>query len=225
MADYCTYTEVKAQMEKTTSGGDTVLAAMVTAASRCIDNFCNRPDGFVALGTATARLYAGSGRGYQFIDECVAVTLVEVKDSPTDSSFAAWDTGDWIAASGGPREPDFNRLPYDMLIVDPTGDESVFTGGVMGRLRGFAPDPDASASRRGVPTVRITAKWGYAAAVPEPVKQACITQVARWFKRGESAWSDTVGAPDFGQLMYRQKLDPDVALVLVEGRLVRPVVG
>ena len=76
-----------------------------------------------------------------------------------------------------------------------------------------------------VQTVKVTAKWGYAATVPYVVKEAACIQAARWYSRGKSAWSDTVGSPDMGMLMYRQKLDPDVYEMLVDGRLVRPAIG
>ena len=224
MADYCTLDELKEAITVETSGHDSPLLGAITAASRAIDSYCNRPDGFVALATATARRFSGSGGAVQWVDECVEVTDVEVKDSATDTAYTAWAASDWLAASGNPENPDFHRTPYRMLIVDPTGDYDHFTGGRFAWRAGFRPDPN-SVRQRGTPTVRVTAKWGYAVSVPAQVKEACIIQTARWYKRGQSAWADTVANPDVGQLMYRKELDPDVKFILSDGGFVKPRLG
>lgn len=210
MADYATLAELKARLEKTLPDDDTVLSALITAASRAIDAFCNRPDGFVAPTIATARVYAGSGRAWQRIDECVEITLVEVKESATDDGYVAWTGADWIAFSGDPEQPDFNRTPYTAILCAAGGAYSVFTSGFM--------------TQHGVPTVRVTAKWGYAVTVPPAIREACVIQAARWWKRGQSAWADTAGTPELGLLLYRRELDPDLKMILVTGRYVRPVI-
>lgn len=220
MADYCTVADIRVQIEKTTTTSDTILAAMITAASRAIDNYCNRPDGFEAAA-ASARVFAGSGGTVQWIDECAAITLVAVKDSVTDSSYTAWAASDWIAGRGDPvHSPDFNRLPYQWIMIDPSGNYNVFTSGRYTALRGFRPDTDAPA--RSVPTVQVTAQWGYALMVPEPIQQACIIQVSRWLKRGQSGWSDAIAVADTGQLIYKAKLDADVKLLLTDGGYWKP---
>lgn len=224
MTDYCSVAEVKAQVGKTGSDADTILTAMVTAASRAIDNFCNRPDGFVATSTASARVYAGEGRSWQRIDECTEISLVAVKASPTDSSYTSWATTDWIAFKGDPERPNFNATPYDAVMCSAVGNYSIFTSGFFSTKQGFRPDPDYE-YKRGVPTIQITAKWGYATTVPAAIKQAAITLCARWWKRGESAWSDVLASGELGQLLYRKELDPDVKMMLVAGRYVRPAIG
>jgi hypothetical protein len=225
MADYCTRQEVKNQPDITGATHDTVIDAMITAASRAFDNYCRRPDGFVALALAAAtyRLYAGSGTAVQRIDECTAVTEVNVKDSPTDSTYTAWVPGDYIAASGDQESPDFNHTPYTMLLADPTGDYSFFTSGRFAFRKGFRPDPDVP--YRGVPTVQVKGRWGYAATVPDAIKQACIIQVCRWMTRGGSSWADSVGSAETGTMMFRQELDPDIKFILSSGRYIRPAVG
>ena len=224
MTTYANVEEFRAHVEKTTETSDAVIQQILDAASLAIDNACNKPDGFCAPAAASARTYTGSGTAVQRIDPCsTAPTLVEVKDSPTDTTYTSWAPGDWIAARGDPEAPDFNHTPYTLLLVDPTGDYSHFTSGQFSFQKGFRPDPDVP--YRGVPTVRVTAKWGDAALVPPTIRLACIMQAARWFKRGESAWADTVGNADMGQLMYRKSIDPDVSFILREGRLIRPAIG
>lgn len=203
---YCTAAEVRAQIQKSDTGDDSTITAIIAAAEEAINNFCNRPDGFVAPGTAVARIFPGGGEAVLWIDECAAVTAVAAKESPDDSSYTAWASTDWLAGSGDPDFPDYNRTPYQWIRVTPGGVYGVFP-----------------ASRW--PVVQVTAKWGYATTVPDVVKQACITQAARWYKRGQGAWSDTLASADFGMLMFRQQLDPDMAMMLKLGRLIRPVVG
>jgi len=210
VTDYATKAEAKAQFGKTLTDKDDVIDAMISAASICIDGFCNRPDGFVADTSASARVYAGTGEGWQRIEDCTEITLVAVKQSLTDTSYTSWDSSDWIAFTGEAKRPNFNLTPYTAIMCSALGDYSVFTDGTWGDLE--------------MPTVQVTAKWGYATTVPAPIKQACITQVVRWLKRGESGWSDVLASAELGQLMYQKMLDPAVKLLLVGGRYVRPAV-
>jgi len=223
---YATVKELRDQIGKVGATTDVELAALLDAAGMAIDNFCGRPDGFMAVPTASARTYSGNGGPIQRIDECVEVTKVEVKDSPTDTDYDEWDDADWIAFAGDPQSPDFqptsSSRPYRAIMVSAEGDYDHFTSGSYAHRRGFRPEQTVY---RGVPTVRVTARWGYADTVPYVIRQACITQASRWFKRGESAWSDAVGSPDTGQLFYRKVIDPDLEFMLVDGRLVKPTVG
>jgi hypothetical protein len=225
MTSYATIAELRLQIDKTGTtgtGDNTNLQLLLDAATEGINAICNRPDGFVALSVAAARLYNGEGGPYQWIDECITVSLVEVKDSPTDTTYAVWTASDWIAFSGDPESPDFNRTPYTAIMVQPNGTFSHFVSGKFTTRRGFMPDTMVS---RGTPTVRITAKWGYATTVPTRVKEACLIQAARWFKRGESSWADAMAPANFGTLMFTKVLDPDVEAMLIRGRLVRPAIG
>lgn len=222
---YATVTELKNRINKTGTDDDTTLAALLEAASTAINNYCNRPDGFIADAAATARIYSGSGQPTQAIDECTSITLVAVKDSPTDTTYTSWATTDWDAFGGDPHNPDFQPTakgkPYTGLMYA-NSDYSVFTSGRFISLKGFA-DPERT--RRSVPTVQITAKWGYATTAPGPVREACIMQAARWYKRAQAAYSDTLAMPDTGTLMFRKILDPDIQHILEQGRYVKPVIA
>lgn len=230
MAGYCTLAEAKARMQKTDTDADSFLPMIIDATSRAIDNFCNRPDGFEASDQATARHLSGNGRAVLLIDECVEITAVAVKDAATDTTYTAWATpttnmagdGDWLAFSGDLENPDFNSLPYAALMVDLNGDYNIFTSGRFLGLRGFRPEGDAS---RSVPTVRITARWGYATNVPDPIKEACIMQVIRWYKREQGAMASVLASGELGTLEMFRTLDPDFEFILAMGRYVRPATG
>ncbi len=227
---YATVAELKADINLDSTSDDTTLARLLDAASSTIDHFCNRPDGFVAPSAATCRYYVGDGSSCQRIDECVAITSVAVKDSPTDTAYTAWTSpttnmagdGDWVAFSGERESPNYNDTPYTGLLVDPNGSYSVFTNGAYVGLRGFPP---AGTTRRNLPTVRVTARWGYAVTAPAAIKSACVMQTARWYKRLQSSMADVLASGEMGMLMYRQELDPDIKHILVGGRYVRPAVG
>jgi len=215
---YATAAELRDRIGKVSPDKDTTLDALIAAAERSINTFTNRPDGFIADTIASDRIYSGSGKAHQLIDECAAITLVAVKDSATDSTYTSWAAGDWIAFYGDAKAPEFQPLtrgkPYNAIMVDPTGTQSVFNTGAYFNGRS-----------RAVPTVQITARWGYALTVPVDIREACLMQATRWYKRFEGAMSDALASGELGQLLYRQSLDPDVKHILVNGRYVKPAVG
>ena len=215
---YASAADVRNQINKASNADDPVITAILAAAEMAVNNFCDRPDGFVSTTAASARLYTGSGQPYQWIDECTSVTKVEVKDAATDSTYVTWAATDYIKASGDPAYPNFNKTPYRLLIVDPAGDYSLFTSGEFTSMRGFPPETDII---RGIPTVQVTAKWGYATNVPAAVKQATITQAAIWYKRGQGSWSKVLAQNEMGQMDYDTYLDPAVKMLLWAGRYVK----
>lgn len=203
---YASLDELKNQIQKTQSDQDGLLNFMLLAASTMVDTYCNREqDGFEAPETATVRIYAGTGKRWLWIDECVEVTKVEAKTSATDDTYTEWSAADWLAGAGDPERPNWNCTPYHFILTTSAGSYGYFP---------CSPEP----------VVRVTARWGYAEEAPETVKQATLTIAARWYKRGQSAWADALASGDFAQLLYRQKVDPDVAMMLDMGRLVRPAV-
>ena len=119
------------------------------------------------------------------------------------------ESADCFPARGDPRSPTYGRTPYSMLVTGPNGAYSVFTSGLY----------------RGAATVKVTARWGYALTVPDDIQEVCIMQAARWWNRLQSAMADSVGSAEMGMLFYRQRIDPDIAAILIDGRYVRKSVG
>jgi len=233
MPTYATTAELRQDINLISTSDDPQLERLIRAATQKIDQFCNRPDGFVAITVASARYYSGTGKTWMPIEECTEITAVAAKDSVTDTTYTAWTApttnlagdGDYIAAAGDWRFPDYNRTPYTLLIIDPNGDESVFTGGRYASATGLVPIGTPERNARGLPTVRVTARWGYADEVPPDIKEACIMQCARWYKRLQSSMADTLASPDLGTLTFRLRLDPDIQGILVDGRYVVPAIG
>lgn len=230
---YATVAELRAEMNLESTSDDATLQRLLNAADKKIDRHCNRPDGFEADASASARYYVGSGKSYQRIDECVEVTAIAVKDSPGDDedSYTAWVVGtigttteaDVFPATGDPERPYYNDTPYTLLVIGANANYDHFvSGGYTGRA-GFSR---SEVVKRGVTTVEVTARWGYSASVPDDIKEAAIMQSARWYKRLQSAMADVAGSLDVSELrLYTRKLDPDIAGILVDGRYIKPMIA
>ena len=76
---YATLDDIKTAVNKISTSDDAALLLNLAAATKAIDNFCRRPDGFVADAAASARVYTAHGGPILDIDECVEITLVAVK--------------------------------------------------------------------------------------------------------------------------------------------------
>ena len=229
---YATVAELKLRIERTRATDDVILLAILTGASRSIDNACNRiKDGFVAA-VSSARTFTGSGQAVQIIDECASVSAVAVKDSRGATTYTAWAATDWDLFAGDARWPEFNVGPFNKLVVAWNGDYSSFTSG----SASGAGNNNFSLSARsvglynprtayGVPTVQATALWGYAVTCPPEIREATCMQAARWYKRYQGSMSDSLADGELGVLLYRKALDPDVRRILVDGRYIRTVVS
>jgi len=232
---YCSLAELRAQTYKkgTTKSPDTdvALTLIITAVSRAIDQHTGREDGFwVADTSATARYFSGSGDATQWVDECVEIESLAVKDSATDDedSYTAWTVGtvgtttsaDAFPASGDPKYPNYNALPYNFLLANVNGSYAEFPSGRFSSLSGFRPEHE---SKHGLPTVKLTAKWGYSVDVIGSIKQACMIESARAYKRGEGVWADAIANADFGEMRFVAQLDPMVRTML--NRFVKPSIG
>ena len=233
MTNYATASELKVLLGETADQlNEAVLDRLLEAATEVIDTHTNREEsgGFLADSSVSTRLYTGGGHPIVRIDECVEITLVEMKLSVTSTTWTALAANDWYAFRGEPRRPNFNALPKTFLAMEPAGNYSVFTSGEHSRARGFSPVEDSGGTHwkanafvgNSAPTVRVTAKWGYAVEVPAKVREASIIMASRWYKRGETAWSDSIMDGDFGQMQFRKKIDPDVEKMLE--RYVVPVI-
>lgn len=215
---YATVEELREEIDKTSNTADLTLVRLLDAASRNIDLACGVEEtAFIADLSASARVYAGTGKPWLRIDPCMQVTLVAVKESLTSSTYTSWETTDWIAFSGDAEHPDFNHAPYDALMVDITGDETVFLSGLATVVAGFRFKPTTQ-EKRGIPTVQVTARWGLADTVPDDIRFATLFQAARWHKRLQAGGSDTLASGELGTLMYTKALDPAIRRILIDGR-------
>jgi hypothetical protein len=182
-----------------TEDKDALIELCLRAAENRIEEVCGRSqDGFVAGAYPTTRVYVGNGLAWLYIDQCVEVELVEVKESISDTSYTAWDADDWEAASGSPERPTYGRTPYELLVAS---NSNRFTSGRYGR-------------QQRVPTVRVTARWGYAEEVPAALEMLVVGQAARYFQRLRGTFEDAIVGPEGGAILFR-RMDADLQALLV----------
>jgi len=230
MVDYVTVAEVAAQSNISTTAYNDKLEVLISNVSSMINRYCQRPHGFLADSSASTRLFVGSGNAVQYIDETPEITLVEVKDSITDTTYTSWAATDWIAFSGSTKSPNYQPItadeskPYTKLAVLLSGNYVHFTSGLANHTRpGFKPPMVRVTTDFGQPTVRVTAKWGYAASTPVTVKQACLIEISRWFGQSEAGWTDTLASSDFQELRVSKDLHPITRMMLDKSGLKRPM--
>lgn len=201
MADYCTVTEIKADMPESgiaaTSDYDAAITQMITDASRLIDNEIGKwPNYFSPSTDDETRYYDGAEAesGVLCIDDCAAITTVSVSQSGgiASSDYTAWSSTDFMV------EP-YNYVALDVPIRRIRID---FINGSQSSYYGY---------RKGV---RVVGRFGWSTSTPAPIARACKIQTIRWFMRGKQAFQDAGMNAETGQMTYVKKLDPDVAELL-----------
>jgi hypothetical protein len=159
---YATLAEAKTRLNipSTTTTYDAVLEASIEAASRVIDDDCNR----MFYAVTETRYYTPDDPLSLFLeDDVTAVTLVKtlsVQGGGYRTYGFVWTVNDWdLEPYGGP--------PYSRLIVNPTG-RYVFP-----------------TIRRGV---EITGTFGYCAtgSHPRAINEACLRMTSRLFERNKA---------------------------------------
>ncbi len=150
---YTTKTKIENYiLQDIASSFDTQLASWIEGVEKIIEQITGRI--FIADSVASARVYDGDGKSSLLIDECVAVTKVEVGNDSYGSTFSE------VAATGADRyftEP-ANAIVKNMAIHKITLNARCFPEGIQNN--------------------KITAKWGYSVAVPADIEFAATVFVA-----------------------------------------------
>ena len=180
MTEYATLSELKAYLAITDTASDTQLTDALVTASRGIDHFCGRR--FFADVAATARVFVPRDSRVVKVDDFQSTSgLIVQVDTGDDATFATT-----LTAADYELQP-FNGVndgepgwPYYRIV----------------NVTGTWP-----CNNRRDATVQVTAKWGWAA-VPGPIKQACIYLAEETFKLKGSPFG--VAATDqFGPIRLR----------------------
>lgn len=212
MADYASYAELKALYNITDTDGtrQPTIELVLEAACRAIDRTCRVKDHHFQAGDAAAKVWAGKGRDWLRVDSFIAMTKIEVRE-PTADTYTEWALTDVIPFSGDHAAPNFNDLPHTGLVIAATGTFAIF------------PSGQTSPRSRAVPTVRVTAQWGFAEVVPYQLKTAAIMVTVRWLSELEGAMADAQGIEELGTILYTKKLPAAVVSILYDGAFVEPV--
>jgi hypothetical protein len=203
---YCTALQIKEALPDVQwdSARDTALTKVALRASRAIDRVAGLEDGAFAVGADTTRYFTGKGVELRIgmlaaVPTSVAIALSGIVDnvSGTGGTYTALATTDyWLepfnaAARGKP----YRQITLDVL----SGDYSSWFGFVKG--------------------VKVVGMFGYSttSGVPEDIIEATIIQAMRYYKRGQAAFAGVSGSERLGKLKHSGKLDPDIALIVVDG--------
>lgn len=205
--DYVTVDEFAAYATIPDDADDTQIAQAIAAASRAVDRTAG-PEGWRQFGlvdTPEARYYTARwsrerGTWTVQIDDLMTVTgLVVEFDSDADGTYADAVTD------------------YRLLPVNAAAKGKPWTHLEVLSSSDVTPDcaPDA---------VRVTARFGWTD-VPDPVVQATMLQASRILARRNAPFG-IAGSPESGsEMRLLAKVDPDVAVSLVDYRRRKLVVA
>lgn len=188
---YCTLEQAKERLDISTAdtADDTILEAVVTAVSRQIDAMTGRR--FYSTTADEVRYYTAFFDDVIWVDDLTSVSSLET-DADGDRTYeTSWSATDYDLC---PVNAALDGFPYTYIEAAPLGNYSFPTG------------------RKGV---KLTARFGYCAdeAHPDVVREACLIQTARIWKRKDAPFGVT-GSAEMGQLQTITRLDPDVELLL-----------
>lgn len=198
--DYCTLGELKARIWPTGTTPDTeedvLLASIITASSRAIDNFCGRR--FYSTTADETRYFETDDTEYLFPGiDIISITSLKTDDDGDRTYENTFDTDDYDLY---PENASLDSLPYSWVRIAVDGDYS------------FPSAP------RGI---QIVGKFGYCATGSHPtaVREACILQSMRLFRRRDAPFG-MISNPVGGEVRLLNKLDPDVEMILAGYRRV-----
>ena len=153
------------------SSFDAQIQSWIEGIERIIDQITGR--NFIADSAASARVFDGDGSNELLIDECIAISKVEAGNDGYGDTFTE------LAATGSDR---------------------YFTEPANAALKGVPIHKLTLRSRNwleGIQNQRITAKWGYSAAVPADIEFAATVFVAGVLNQhrqgGDQIKSESIG--------------------------------
>ena len=166
---YATLDQVKAALRITDSVDNDLLELAIEAASRAIDGNTGR--NFYSAGTAT-RYFAADDDLILGIDDLAGTAITLQTANNADGIYdVTWDTNDYQLE---PLNGNSDGIPFPYTRIRAIGDY-------------FWPIEGGEA------LIKITGVWGWPS-VPTAIKQACVIQSSRIYKRLDSP----LGVAGFG---------------------------
>jgi hypothetical protein len=190
--DYASVSDLKASLRITDDEDNALLKVALDAAKELIDEHCNRT--FDVVDEPQTRSFTPAHGIVEIDDIYSALDLVfEVDGVTIPASVPNTSSGYRLL----PRNAMQKGEPYTSISYE------VFPFGRPFLLAGVRGE------------VAITTQfWGFAAAVPESVRQANILQASRIFARRLAPFG-VAGSPEIGsEIRLLSKVDPDVAVLL-----------
>lgn len=192
---YCTLADVKAALRITDTVDDALIENSINAASRMIDQYCNRF--FYSTAAGEIRYYTPVDSYYTWIDDCQEITELKTSGTLLNLYDITWASSDYEVVptnrlDNGGWFPITKIRAIGHYLFPIFGDNAV---------------------------VKVTGTFGWVA-VPEPIKFATIIQASRLFKRLESPLG-VAGVSDIGIMRVGANIDGDVAQLINPFRQLR----
>lgn len=153
---YATLVEIKARLGIADTNDDTTLEACIEAASRYIDNYCNR----VFYATTATRYFTAIGDDLCLPDDVLSVTTLKTDEDEDRAYETTWSASDYEL------DP-HNGSPKTMIRTTPRGNY-------------FFPT-----HRRGV-EIAGSFGFNATGSYPDAINEACLLQAARYFRRKDA---------------------------------------
>jgi len=192
---YCTLADVKDALRITDSVDDALIENSINAASRMIDQYCNRY--FYSTSAGEVRYFKANDAFNCWIDDCQTITEVRTAQSNPITYNQIW------------ASTDYQTIPANTYA---NGAYQPITG-LIAVYNYFFPTWQESN------LVQVTGTWGWPTC-PQPIKFATIIQASRLFKRLESPLG-VAGVSDIGIISVGASVDGDVAQLCNPFRLLR----
>lgn len=192
---YCTLSDVKASLRITDTIDDALIENSINAASRMIDQYCNRY--FYSSSAGEVRYFQANDGFVCWIDDAQSITTLETSSTDPLLFDTTWQSADYQVM---PANRYANGAYYPITAITAT-DNYLFPVWA------------------DIALVKVTGQFGWPS-VPEPIKFAAIIQASRLFKRLESPLG-VAGVSDMGIMRVGSSIDGDVAQLINPFRLLR----
>ena len=192
---YCSLADVKASLRISDTIDDALIENSINAASRMIDQYCNRY--FYSSSAGEVRYFQANDGFVCWIDDAQSIATLETSSTDPLIFDTTWESGDYQVM---PANRYANGAYYPITAITAT-DNYLFPVWAQ------------------IALVKVTGQFGWPS-VPEPVKFACIIQASRLFKRLESPLG-VAGVSDMGIMRVGSSIDGDVAQLINPFRLLR----
>jgi len=186
---YTTLSDVKNGLQIEDITDDTAIEAAILAASRMIDDYCQRA--FYQEGTLAApvtKYYTPVSPWYLEIDDLIQPTEIASRANQSGPFSTIWNLDNDVMYEPI-NNPQIGRPVTRLLAV------RTYVWPY------FFPQ-----------TVKITGVWGYSS-IPYEVELACKIQASRLFIRKQSPFG-IAGSVELGTVRLNSRLDPDVEILL-----------
>jgi len=186
---YTTLSDVKNGLQIEDITDDTAIEAAILAASRMIDDYCQRA--FYQEGTLAApvtKYYTPVSPWYLEIDDLIQPTEIASRANQSGPFSTIWNLDNDVMYEPI-NNPQLGRPVTRLLAV------RTYVWPY------FFPQ-----------TVKITGVWGYSS-IPYEVELACKIQASRLFIRKQSPFG-IAGSVELGTVRLNSRLDPDVEILL-----------